>query len=355
MGWSSSLTTHVWIFSVGRGNAAFVRSGLNQGFIVDMGKREDFDPADFVKKQFISKLDPYPEKDGKKIAQAVLSHPHSDHITQCTELESGKLYPTLLTCPNDKTEGEEVNWDRIENPEGTDDLIDTYKGLYKSRQPPLQTIQFDSKRTIPNLEYGVYYVRPPACEDLHEADDNKYGNATSMVFYFRHGDHSLLVPGDMTPEGMTHILDEDDGLEKRYTVFDSEAQDEHPDWHEKTSDQPSLRSILEERGLSILVAPHHGLESGYSEELYDAIKGGKPNLVIISERKHEKKTDGKIDSRYQSEEGASGLTVETVGKKEKRRSVSTINGHHILIVFAGNGTPKVYADKDPEELLKKIN
>lgn len=355
MGWSDSLTTHVWIFSVGRGNAAFVRSGLNQGFIVDMGKGDDFDPADFVKRKFVSKLDPYPEKGVKKIAQAILSHPHSDHIAQCGELESGKLYPTLLTCPNDKTEGEEVNWDRIENPEGTDDLIDTYKSLYKDRQPPLQTIRFDSKRTVPNLEYGVYYVRPPACEDLHEADDNKYGNATSIMFYLRHGKHTILVPGDMTPEGMTHILDEEDGSEKRCTVFDSETQDEHPDWHEKTSDQPSLKSLLEKRGLSILVAPHHGLESGYSEELYDAIKGGKPNLVIISERKHKKKTDGKIDSRYQSKEGASGLTIEIEGDKTTRRSLSTVNGHHILIVFAGTGAPKVYADRDQEELLKKIN
>ena len=134
MGWSSSLTTHVWIFSVGRGNAAFVRSGLNQGFIVDMGKRDDFDPADFVKNKFVSKLDPYPEKDGKKIAQAVLSHPHSDHITQCTELESGKLSPTLLTCPNPR-------WTPQIRP-----LIDTSKpaiksggrdhAMFTSRQPP---------------------------------------------------------------------------------------------------------------------------------------------------------------------------------------------------------------------------
>ena len=36
MAWQDSLATHLWIFSVGRGNAAFIRTGLNQGFILDM-------------------------------------------------------------------------------------------------------------------------------------------------------------------------------------------------------------------------------------------------------------------------------------------------------------------------------
>ena len=66
-----SLSTHIWIFSVGRGNAAFIRTGLNQGFILDMNSL-DFDPAEFIKKNFVSKLDAY---NSKKIAQAVLRIP----------------------------------------------------------------------------------------------------------------------------------------------------------------------------------------------------------------------------------------------------------------------------------------
>src|SRR5579884_1347334 len=183
MSWEFSLASHIWIFSVGRGNAAFVRTGLNQGFILDMGCGgiQDFDPADFIKRNLALKLDKF---QNRYIAQAVLSHPHKDHIAQCGELRSGILEPKLLTCPHDKDSNEKLNWSRIKNPEGSSDLEATYRSLYSSRQLPLQTIRFDAKKTIPNLEYGIFYLRPPVADKLH-TDDNAYGNACSIVFYFR--------------------------------------------------------------------------------------------------------------------------------------------------------------------------
>ena len=354
--WSASLSTHIWIFNVGRGNSAFIRSGINQGFLVDMGKGGDFCPASFVSENFVPDLDPYPEDGDRKVAQAILSHPHADHITQCDELANGKsLHPTLLTCPHDR-EGDEgpdekLNWDRIKNPDGTDELLAAYRALYGARRLPLQTIQFNSRRTIPNLEYGIYYIRPPVCELLHPTDDNAYGNATSIVMYFRHGSQSILFPGDMTPEGMKHVLEEEEGLEKRFTRFDRKSTESHPDWHDSTSDQPSLRSLLHEHGLSILVAPHHGLESGMSADLYDSIGGGKPSLVVISERRHKSEADGEVDPLYQSEEGAFGLSVNIEGEEDDRYSLTTRNSHNILIVFSGTGVPKVYAYRDPYALL----
>ena len=369
MSWPSSLSIYVLIFCVGRGNAAFVRSGLNQGFILDMGKSEDFNPAEFIEKNLISKLSGYthPQEEKKendkssKIAQAVLSHPHIDHISQCENImPDKKLYASLLTCPHDK-EGdkdaldEKLNWERIENPGNSEGLIEIYKGLYGKKKLPLQTICFDSERTIPNLEYGIFYIRPPICEDIHENDNNKYGNCTSIMFYFRHGDHSILFPGDMTPEGMKYVLDEEEGVEKRFTKFDSDFKQNCPNWEKETNNQPGLKSLLETYGLTMLIAPHHGLESCYSEDLFEAIDGGKPQLVVISERRHKIKEDGKVHQRYQSEDGASGILVDVEGKKEKRKSLSTVNGHHILMVFPGTGQPKVYAHKNPQELLKIIN
>ncbi len=90
-------------------------------------------------------------------------------------------------------------------------------------------------------------------------------------------------------------------------------------------------------------------------ELYAAMLGGKPRLVVISEKRHTTDQDGKVHQQYQSENGATGLNVEIEGKIQNRRSLSTINGQHVLIVFNGNGSPKGYADRDPEKLLSKIN
>ena len=353
MSWEYSLATHIWIFSVGRGNAAFVRTGLNQGFILDMGcgGDQDFNPADFIKQHLAPKLDKF---QGCSIAQAVLSHPHKDHIAQCGELQSGVLHPKLLTCPHDKDSSEKLNWSRIKNPEGSSGLEATYRSLYAKRKLPLQTILFEANKTVPNLEYGIFYLRPPVADKLH-VGDNAYGNACSIAFYLRYGSHSVLFPGDMTPEGMRLLLADAVGVEKRYTVFNSQTVWAHPDWHERTSDQPSLGTLLRTYGLSVLVAPHHGLESCYSEDLYKSIRGGKPQITAISERRHKHENDGCLHKMYQSANGTAGLRVDCDGQSEFRNSISTINGHHILISLEGSGLPRVFANRDPKELLKRIS
>ena len=362
MGWSNSTQTFIWIFPVGRGNAVFLRTALNQGFIVDMGEGEDVDPAEFVREHFLPKLDEYKDH---KIAQVILSHPHTDHIAQCGELaentdedatedkgegEDEDLYPTLLTCPNDKTEAEEVNWDRFS--ESGSEIRQTYRDLFAKRQPPLQTIDYDSVHKANDLEYGVYWVRPPVCDKLHPSDDNKYGNAISVMLYLRHGVHSILCPGDCTPEAMDLILDNADGSEKRFTQFHDAAPD---DWHTATSDQPDLCDLLENDGLTVLMAPHHGLESCYSEKLYSTIRDGKPRLVIISERRLAKEGDGKTDDRYTNGSGGAGVSVEYEGEKAQKTYLTTKNGHHILCLFSGAGQPRIYADKDPTALLKVLD
>src|SRR5215471_2582181 len=112
----ASFSTHIWLFAVGRGSAAFVRTGFNQVFILDMGGgNSDFiDPVAFVRQCLLSGLEPYKNH---KIAQAVLSHPHADHISECHALRTGSdLYPTLLTCPNDKEDAppdDRVDWSRL--------------------------------------------------------------------------------------------------------------------------------------------------------------------------------------------------------------------------------------------------
>lgn len=351
MPWESTMDTFVWIFNVGRGSAAFVRTSLNQGIVLDMACSPEFSTSDFILDNIHAKLNEY---EGNKIAQAILTHPHHDHISDCGPLsENKKLYPTLITCPNDKDPGDAVKWERIKNIDGNKSLV-KYKALYEKRQPPLQTIKHTSKyRTVLDLEYGLYYLRPSACDSLHK-NDNEYGNALSLVTYIRYGNHSILFPGDITPSAMEKILNETEGTEKRFTVFSSMTQNQHPKWTNETFDQPSLKSRLQTHGLSVLVAPHHGLESCYSSQLYAAIKGGKPDLVAISERYAVGEGQGKIHANYQSKEGSSGMTVKIGGTNIFRNSVST-KSNHILIRFNGSGVPKVYCEARIEDLMKIAN
>lgn len=359
--WAQTIKSYIWIFNVGRGLSIFIRTGLNQGILYDFGCSQEFSPTEFLSKHIVPYLDEYKKC---RIAQTIISHPHADHVSEIGSLASkdGKnstFYSSLHTCPHDKTEGsakpEAIDWTRIKNPEGSEDNIKLYKDLYSSRTLPLQTICYESSRSVPNLEYGLFYVRPPVVNEIHPKNDQDYGNGVSLVLFYRHGIHTILIPGDITPDCLKHLLSEEKGLEKRYTIFDRQKSSEHPNWHCVSGDQPALKKLLKDYGLSILIAPHHGLESGFSEDLLLAVKNSKPNLVIISDKRHADDKDGSIDSRYQSSEGVSGLSVDIEGKTEMSFSVSTRNGHHILISFEGTGgTPKVYMDSKPENLLKKI-
>jgi hypothetical protein len=351
MTWNESRDTFVWIFNVGRGSAAFIRTSLNQGIIVDISCSSEFSPSDFILDNLHELLDLY---EGNKIAQAILTHPHHDHIIDCDLLnEKGKLYPTLITCPNDKDPQDAVKWDRIKNRDGNKSLM-KYKKLYDSRKLPLQTIKHTSMFTTTlDLEYGIYYIRPVICNELHK-DDNEYGNSLSIVTYFRYGCNSILLPGDITPLAMQKILTESVGVEKRFTVFSKTTQADHPRWTTETFDQPSLKSRLGRYGLSVLVAPHHGLKSCYSPELFAAIRGDKPDLVAISEMYGVGEDQGKIDSRYQSTNGSSGLMVKVGGRDEFRNSVTT-KLNHILIRFSGNGKPKIYCEAQIDDLMRWAN
>lgn len=359
--WVWTCKSYIWIFNVGRGLSVFIRTALNQGILYDLGCNQDFSPTDFVLKNILPHLDKYKNS---KMAQTIISHPHADHISEIKMLLSddsndSPFYSSLHTCPHDKKEGSEhpeaLDWNRIKNPDGSEQNINIYKKLYATRSLPLQTICYESPRSVPNLEYGLFYIRPPVVNKIHPENDQNYGNGTSLVLYYKHGFHSVLIPGDITPDCLKSILDEGDGMEKRYTIFDRIKSAENQNWHNLTGDQPSLKTLLKDNGLSILVAPHHGLESSYSEDLYNTIKDGKPGLVLISDKRHISDTDGSIDNRYQSSDGAIGLNVDIEGEVQKRYSVSTRDIKHILISLEGSDrTPKVYLDADPYKLLDKI-
>ena len=349
--WRNTPYTYVWVFNTGRGLSICIRFPHNIGIIYDLGASDEFSPATFVAKNIVPYLTSY---SSCFVAQCLLSHPHADHIYEIDAISGGnrepKLSPALVTCPNDKVVGERVDFDRLTNSDNRE-LIGKYRTLYSNLTPPLQTLQNLVPCGIPNLEYGLYYLAPPSVDVIHEASDQHYGNGLSLVLYLRHGHQTILLPGDITPEVFDPVIDGRKDVERRYSIFGPSLQP--GDWHTSTSSQPILAKLLGERGLSVLVAPHHGLESCFSEKLFSAMRGGKPMINVISEKRHLSDTEGKVDSRYQAEAGASGLDVNIDGKIERcRRSVSTRDGHHILLVCQGTtAAPRVYLRKTAEELL----
>jgi beta-lactamase superfamily II metal-dependent hydrolase len=341
--WHETKDTYIWVFNVGRGLSIFIRTPNNHGKIYDLGYSEDFSPIDFYKKHFIPYLSGYGHGlSSYPITQTIISHPHLDHIYEVDRLK--EIRPCYITCPHDKSEDEEFDFALLSD----GPKIQAYRDIYKELNPPLQTVPYrDAFFLNANAEYGIYYVQPPIVKTMHPDSDHKYGNGCSLVLYYKHGNHSVLIPGDITPEAFEHLLENKQGVEKRYSKINTSEGGEY--WHYRNEDQPNLKESLSKFGLSVLVAPHHGLESCFSNHLYSIVQ---PNLIVISE-KRTTETEGKVDSRYQSSLGSKGMYVQIENNYEFRNSVTTKSGHHYLIKLSDDNTIAVFGSKNPEDLLAK--
>jgi hypothetical protein len=253
---------------------------------------------------------------------------------------------------------EKVDFRRLEN--GTNrELLEAYRRAYSTRYPPLQTLQATNGNSplysnVPtDLEYGLYYLRPPLVGAIHPSNDQEYGNGLSLVLYLRYGLQSILLTGDITPAVFRLVLAGQAGVEKRCTYFGPKPGTPD-DFYCRTSSQPTLRDLLAQYGLTALLAPHHGLESCYCPESFQSIRGNKTSINLISE-KRQRPTEGSVDCRYQGEQTSFGCWVDIDGQRERRYSVSTRNGHHILLVLEGSKPgPRVYLRSDPYALLSIV-
>lgn len=353
--WASTLHTYMWVFNTERGFSALIRLPNNLGILYDLGGTEDFSPISFVAEHIAPFLSPAAGST-RTISQCVLSHPHADHIQELPTLlalgqDDPSLQPRLLTCPNDKEAEFEVDFSRLISDENAE-LIQTYRDAYEERNPPLQTITADPLCNTPNVEYGLYYMPPPSVAELYPEDDQAYCNGLSILLYVRHGPQPILFTGDVTPDVFARIVHGKSPVAKRFSYLSGTPQNTPADFNTHTSTQPTLKAMLAARGLSVLIAPHHGLESCFPDQFFPLVNGKKPHINIISEKRHLSEEDGKVDARYQSKDFAFGADVDNEGVVESRYSVSTRNNQNILVTFDGsNATPGIYLREDPEELL----
>lgn len=352
--WVTSDKSYIWVFNTGRGLASCIRMPGNHFIIYDLGRSEEFSPVEFYVEHFA----PYLRGDENKrsIAQLILSHPHIDHIQEAGAFGDCLLYPELVTAPNangeDTFEICNVDFSRIRNNDNSD-FIDTYESLYDGRRPPLMTINPECATDIAaEIECGLYFMRPPAVGDLYPKDDHLYTNGLSLCHFYRHNTHTLWMCGDVTPDVHSAILTGSNRIEKRFSSFSEGGANQKPGHHDTTSDQPSPGELFAMHGLDILVAPHHGLESCYCEDVLASVKDGRVGLSVISEKRHLAESDGTVDSRYSSEAVSRGHYVDIDGREENRHMVSTRNGHHILMILGHDSPwPKVFLRKDPADLV----
>ena len=104
---------------------------------------------------------------------------------------------------------------------------------------------------------------------------------------------------------------------------------------------PGLKKELADLGVDYYIAPHHGLQTSFSEYFFQTINGKKTRLNIISEKvrtedSNENRSD--VDSRYYGEEYSSG------SNSLNQRGVKTSMGHIVIDLTDDDAVITQYQD-----------
>lgn len=303
----------IWIFHVGRGVAGAIRTPEGKWVAIDLGASDDFCP---VKDFLAEKIKTEKRADGRKpMAQLIISHPHNDHMTSLKRYDES-FYPDLLSVPNsnhEKSPEKNVNWDRVQNPH--DDLTNYLrKSMLPGRTPPLRA----TKDETDGFNFEIYYLNPHTCENDEALQKTNYPNNISIVARLYYKGNVVLFPGDIMKDGMQKLIG-----------------------------TTTLGTRLEKAGVNFLVAPHHGLRSSFSVDLFAKMKGGKSALNIISEKSTISDSNEIVDERYGLPEYASGHSVHINGNAPllKRKIRTSVVGHIHIRLFENGSRSVMTGDK----------
>lgn len=309
------------IFNVGGALSSFAEID-GRRLIVDLGKSVDFSPVDdfllplAVKKSFPK--DSSPENSNKYfIDQLFLSHLDNDHISDYDKFRD-HFQPGYMTCPNDNEK--QNNLFKI--------VLDYFTGENKMQKLVLSDMKIRNA-DAPNSygmspenplvstfsEISLFYIRPDICKN----DELKlnYANNLSLVLFFAVNNKTVLMPGDISKEGMDFLI----------------------------SNYKDFKAKLNNIGIDFLVAPHHGLSTSFPEILFKEINSSKTRLNIISEKvRSEKDKDSEnrsvVDSRYYSSDYSTG------DNSLKQNAVKTSMGHIVIDLETSDNEIKQYQNID---------
>lgn len=232
-------------------------------------------------------------KNNYKINQldgVIITHPHSDHIYDILNFDN--LSPKVLYRPRHLTE-EEIRKGNIASDK---QYVDKYIEIDNRYNNPIPE---DENPFYPKNNGDVkFQLFTPS--NLSRSNLNNH----SIVTVISHASSKVIIPGD----------------------------NENASWNELLEDVEFQNAIS---GTDILMAPHHGRESGYSEALFEHIS---PYLTIVSDGAE---TDTSATSRYSNKSKGWGVRKRN-GTKEQRKCLTTRNDGVIVIEFGYNDENKPY-------------
>ncbi len=116
---------------------------------------------------------------------------------------------------------------------------------------------------------------------------------------------------------------------------------EEAGWSWLIKNNPDFKNKIG-KGIDILIAPHHGHNSGYSKELFELMDA--PKLSILSKGEE---SDGETDVSSNYSKNSTGLLVTPLTTKisDRKYSLTTRSNGNIFIEINNMGIPSIWTSK----------
>jgi competence protein ComEC len=217
----------------------------------------------------------------QKLDEVIITHPHRDHIDDI--LNFAALSPRTLMRPRHLTEDEI----RQGNQGRDDEYIDKYIEIDNQYGTDVPR-ELNPQLAENNGGVSIQTFIPKSCDPANL-------NNQSLVTVVEYATSKMILPGDNEPESWVELLEQ----------------------------EAFCRAV---KGADILLAPHHGRESGYCAELFDMFK---PKLTVISDGPCE----SSVSSRYSAVSTGWKVHSRAGGPAEDRCCVTTRSDDVILVKF----------------------
>ena len=271
------MTLRLVMWNVQHGSAAYIRTPNGRHIAIDLGADDTFSPLSHLWRNGVKKLD-----------HVTITHPHMDHIDDILNFDL--LLPGTLQTPKHLTEDDI----RVGNPKASQEAEAKIQKYLEVRRRYSNPVGPQDDVDLPQNNGGVsittFVPRQSSTGNL---------NNHSVVTVLEYSGVKFLVPGD----------------------------NESASWEELLNRETFVAAIA---GTHVLVASHHGRESGFYSPLFDHFR---PNITLISDGRT---VDTSATSRYANV--TKGWSVRRRnGTKQDRKCVTTRNDGTIEVkITSGN-------------------
>lgn len=278
----------VVFWDVQHGHSAYIKTPNNRHIVVDLGTGDysgnniEFSPLRHLKYNYgVNQLD-----------YVIVTHPHLDHIDDILNFDL--MNPKIFHRPKHLT-NEEV-MDGVQ--EKDREKFERYCEINNRYNSPIDPNEEDNTSKPENWGgLKIQSFTPSSC------NHNNFNNH-SIVFVIEFASTKIVIPGDNEKCSYDELL-------------------------ERSSFMSAIKNA------DILLAPHHGRESGYNIDFVNQVN---PKLTVVSDGRF---CETSANARYSAI--SSGWTVhKKSGKSETRKCLTTNSDGEILVNFGYNAENKPY-------------